>query len=1458
MICVDIGAGFSSTIDDFVIPCPPTTVCQQNNRFECEFPPITTPAPTLPTVSYVKESIQWLDPTNPTHENIIRSTQLDTTINEAYNTISTTTIANLENDNEITTRALEKYPLGSSATKDFFWNTSPTLDETTSHYKEKRESVSTNPLTDSTTEAIPEKSTLSVQKETTDDSFIATTSLQNENIPAVISTPLSSVNDPIATLSFQTTEKNIKLSTKAESEYVSYKPTYLSNLVSTMEPATEYYTSNDNTQTPRTQYLPITTSTDSVYTTAPTIVTTIAQFIETSAITSNVLNDSNKINSENSDIKSTTKAFQVQSTLDTNKENTHDEITTPEVSLSVNQNIRPAVSVTNHVIPTDSSYVSTLAAGSTNDDKLITGISTESLSVTDKIILEGNHKQFNDVIPIITYTTTSDAFASKPMTEIDYSSMTESSLKIRADDEINPIANEVTTIMDSILVEKTKSTAYVMDDVISSTTTEDSVSQIIKSPLIFDKLNSTVSNVKSYIDFADTTTDNSNLNSVKISGSSEPIVITTPKLSTSIDATDIKNLISIDFDTTVYTTTENTLFKEKQKDKLSNRISAAIVQADAPSFETMDTTSSVPTDTSTTDKFNPYVTILDESKAFSTVSLNNVPTAIPSSIKTINTNTSTTVYNYTESTTSNVLKAQSLKTIENDLEQESSVIKNNNLQVPPQPINQSWNTTATFVTNSTTASELDTAGIVVTTEIATLTSSLSNSLKNESAFGTENDYYQKNIATFGLINAAQKVTELEQRTNGLDDEIQSTTPTIFNEIEKPVTDTIHFNEATQSYTKLYKKENKTKSEINDTPIPFSLTNNSLPAGKSTLNSTSVGQSTLDQLSSDYPDDLKQVNNVGSGLKNMNSEAVIQESQITTSQIVFDEVLGKELVLGAELSTLIGIEKPNLMRTVEDTGELQIQNSLKTIPLRSSPTSSLKIESPGLPLVGTVRDSEINGKILEVAKNDPAAEISNRKNSKDGTPTLKIFVDSQPKVRLYSEPTVSYSKSEDLTFSHYTVTEPSQKVQDFLNSAAVMDNIGNEGHKHVSLQKSDSEYNSVQIYKQPESVSTTPSILDDRNFDQILLNDEKVASTIYPDLKKATKLVKVAEIPSKGTRTIDLETITYLENKENIAKSEPTPPSKTNYEATSLNQNIDAVIENNSKLKSTIKTRVNVESNNNNDGRVNTQKLSDTEQTIASKATNSYNLKKLEATVNRENNKDKTVSTILNLSFNCQYKSRGRYGDNKDCRKFYICIGRKQPIIGRCPENTVFSEVRKQCTKNLSYCVRNNRFMCVSKGRYIDIKNNDLYYICVRNGNRTFVRYTFQCQNGYYLNKILVRCLPITSSDNVSKIVVTKVKKDKEKLAIKKSAKSESSRKNSDQSINQNNSGESDKNSELIESVCDDVGKYSDPDDCRIYYICYKNGKSEMKIKKKKCESDEVFHKKQKRCVDAESYECSTN
>ncbi|XP_028038040.1 uncharacterized protein LOC114248827 [Bombyx mandarina] len=177
MICVDIGAGFSSTIDDFVIPCPPTTVCQQNNRFECEFPPITTPAPTLPTVSYVKESIQWLDPTNPTHENIIRSTQLDTTINEAYNTISTTTLANLENDNEITTRALEKYPLGSSATKDFFWNTSPTLDETTSHYKEKRESVST------TTEAISEKSTLSVQKETTDDSFIATTSLQNENIP---------------------------------------------------------------------------------------------------------------------------------------------------------------------------------------------------------------------------------------------------------------------------------------------------------------------------------------------------------------------------------------------------------------------------------------------------------------------------------------------------------------------------------------------------------------------------------------------------------------------------------------------------------------------------------------------------------------------------------------------------------------------------------------------------------------------------------------------------------------------------------------------------------------------------------------------------------------------------------------------------------------------------------------------------------------------------------------------------------------------------------------------------------------------------------------------------------------------------------------------------------------------------------------------------------------------------
>ncbi|CAH2237243.1 jg11214 [Pararge aegeria aegeria] len=42
-ICVDLG-GVSKTVDDFLIPCPPSTVCTENNYFECEYQISTTSA----------------------------------------------------------------------------------------------------------------------------------------------------------------------------------------------------------------------------------------------------------------------------------------------------------------------------------------------------------------------------------------------------------------------------------------------------------------------------------------------------------------------------------------------------------------------------------------------------------------------------------------------------------------------------------------------------------------------------------------------------------------------------------------------------------------------------------------------------------------------------------------------------------------------------------------------------------------------------------------------------------------------------------------------------------------------------------------------------------------------------------------------------------------------------------------------------------------------------------------------------------------------------------------------------------------------------------------------------------------------------------------------------------------------------------------------------------------------
>lgn len=209
------------------------------------------------------------------------------------------------------------------------------------------------------------------------------------------------------------------------------------------------------------------------------------------------------------------------------------------------------------------------------------------------------------------------------------------------------------------------------------------------------------------------------------------------------------------------------------------------------------------------------------------------------------------------------------------------------------------------------------------------------------------------------------------------------------------------------------------------------------------------------------------------------------------------------------------------------------------------------------------------------------------------------------------------------------------------------------------------------------------------------------------------------------------------------------------------------------------------------------------------------------------------------SFVCKQNSRGRISDNKDCRKFYICIGKPEPIEGLCPNNTVFSELRKQCTKNLSHCVRNNQFHCTSEGRFSDYLNDNTYYICVKNNIGTFIRFKLQCQSDYHLNKTSVRCALNTEASQ----------------STSQQSKSDISKNNSDQSAF---SGKSEKL--VVESIkkieCKKEGRFPDANDCRKYYVCVRRGRSQYRRKSKKCDSDELFHKDKKKCVDADSYECS--
>lgn len=207
------------------------------------------------------------------------------------------------------------------------------------------------------------------------------------------------------------------------------------------------------------------------------------------------------------------------------------------------------------------------------------------------------------------------------------------------------------------------------------------------------------------------------------------------------------------------------------------------------------------------------------------------------------------------------------------------------------------------------------------------------------------------------------------------------------------------------------------------------------------------------------------------------------------------------------------------------------------------------------------------------------------------------------------------------------------------------------------------------------------------------------------------------------------------------------------------------------------------------------------------------------------------TTQLASQFSCFNRYRGKYSDKNNCSKFYICIGKLQPLHGMCPPDTVFSEINKHCTKNLSHCIRNNEFKCLTSGRFISVLSDKFYYICAKNLGG-YIRFKLQCQKGYHLNKENISCVSdLSSIENVSKT-------------------------NSDVSTDEKASKEFKQYEKYTKQFhCIKEGKFEHPDDCRKYFICKKGTKSQFRRKVKKCDSDEVFNKVKQKCVDSDTYEC---
>ncbi|XP_050672280.1 uncharacterized protein LOC126970441 isoform X2 [Leptidea sinapis] len=305
----------------------------------------------------------------------------------------------------------------------------------------------------------------------------------------------------------------------------------------------------------------------------------------------------------------------------------------------------------------------------------------------------------------------------------------------------------------------------------------------------------------------------------------------------------------------------------------------------------------------------------------------------------------------------------------------------------------------------------------------------------------------------------------------------------------------------------------------------------------------------------------------------------------------------------------------------------------------------------------------------------------------------------------------------------------------------------------------------------------------------------------------------------------------------INRSFKAPTTAMVYESNITNPLITKMITQTEKVKLfTASTQANTTTSNKyytlQTAKINGANINKTSKPSTHNVTNFMNISNSRASI-----RNNVTITRHNSTFSCLNRLRGKYSDANSCGKFYICIGRVNPIVGNCPGNTIFSDILKQCTRNLSHCIRNNRFKCVSSGRYSDVWKPDTYYICVKSKNK-YVRFTLKCQNGYHLDKQSITCVEFSVSTPITP--VSQKVDSNSKLSVSSSDSISTSRRQSGRN----------------DFSCTKEGKYADPYDCRKYYVCSKNSKSEFRRRNRKCDSDEVFHRKKKKCVDADSYECN--